>query len=544
MAATISGRGIDLWDVSEPTEPIQLSTFVSEHNTGEAESHQVTFARTSDGRTLAATISGRGIDLWDVSDARAPMHLSHMFLEGVDYGDNSRAVWGIYWQGDFIYVGGTNTGLHIVDASTPEEPTLVLKMPTSEFGGVSAGPLWALGNLLVVTTPKNHAGVVTMDIGDPAAPSVLDVEIPEEDAYIGGFFEGRAYLVNPLRTYDVTTDPSNITLLGHAETSDSEYMSFGDGLMFMGSLRPWPGVYKVDISDPNAPRELEYIEGRRDDFFGGLLTDDQFSIPIGNLLVLSDDERDIGSALVVHSPQRDTTAPKVSVVHPPDGATRQPITTRIGVSFTDQIDLRSVTVDTLIVRPLGGGAPLTGTVGHVQTVVNFWPDAPLEPNTTYEVVLPVGGVTDLVGNALTEETRTIFSTGDNIAAAPCAIAPLEPVSVGAPAHFDAEQAQGEAVYRWDFGDGESSEGSTPVSSHTYQAPGRIRVTLTVVAPQGQRSCSALQIVHRPLAEPRPQRASSVVVDAERGQAWVVNPDADTITAVDLETWTPTREVPV
>ena len=37
-------------------------------------------------------------------------------LPDVNYGDFTEAVWGMYWQGDTIYVGGTNTGLHILDA--------------------------------------------------------------------------------------------------------------------------------------------------------------------------------------------------------------------------------------------------------------------------------------------------------------------------------------------------------------------------------------------------------------------------------------------
>ena len=260
----------ELWDISDPFKPAQLSTFASPHHDGEAESHQVSFRKTKDDRYLAVLISGKGVDLWDLTDVENPALLSHMDLEGIDYGDNTNAVWGVFWQGDYIFVGGTNTGLHIVDASDPTQPALVKNMPTTELGGVSAGPLFAVGNLLVVTTPKEHAGIATLDIGDPANPALLDFELPETKSYIGWMFKGNLHLLTPFRTYDVTTDPSDIQLIGSDETAASEYMSFADDTLFLGALRPEGGNYKIDISDPNDLEELAFIEGRRDqEIFGG-----------------------------------------------------------------------------------------------------------------------------------------------------------------------------------------------------------------------------------------------------------------------------------
>ena len=52
------------WDIADPFAPELISTFLSPHHDGEAESHQIAFARHPDGRTLGVTISGRGVDLW------------------------------------------------------------------------------------------------------------------------------------------------------------------------------------------------------------------------------------------------------------------------------------------------------------------------------------------------------------------------------------------------------------------------------------------------------------------------------------------------
>jgi hypothetical protein len=152
------GNGVhELWDIGTPGRPTLLSTLTSPHRDGEAESHSLAFALVDD-RRLAATISGLGVDLWDVTDPTAPGLLAAVELEGVRYGDNSEAVWGVSWQGRWLFVGGTSTGLHVVDTLDPAAPEVVARLSQVELGGVSAGPLWALGDVLVVTTPQGARG--------------------------------------------------------------------------------------------------------------------------------------------------------------------------------------------------------------------------------------------------------------------------------------------------------------------------------------------------------------------------------------------------
>jgi hypothetical protein len=43
-------------------------------------------------------------------------------------------------------------------------------------------------------------------------------------------------------------------------------------------------------------------------------------------------------------------------------------------------------------------------------VVSFDPDQDLQPGTTYEVVLPSGGIADLAGNTLAAEFKSTFTT--------------------------------------------------------------------------------------------------------------------------------------
>lgn len=398
-----------IYDISDPTDPKQLSVRTSPVCCGEAEGHQVSFAKYGK-RFYTATIQGKGVDIWDITDVRDPVHLASVTLQGVNFGDFTEAVWGIAWQGTNIFVGGTNTGVHVIDAKDPSNPTVVQRV--ANVGGVNAGPLFAVGNLLVVTTPKNNAGIATLDISDPHDPMVLDSLLPGQESYIGGFYGKHAYLLNPIRVYDVLSDPTDIQLVpGTRPGGYFEYMSFQDGYMFAGRIRPEPGATKIDVSNPSAFTFKSDIYGRRD----LVENDDQFTVAIGNLLVMSDDQlspatsKYAGTVIAVHDTAPDTTPPRVDTILPKDGATGQAVTTRVGISFTDNIELATVDTRSFIVRPVGGQA-LAGTWGVTMSVLNFEPAEALQPKTTYEVVLPQGGIKDYVGNGIAEEFRSTFTT--------------------------------------------------------------------------------------------------------------------------------------
>jgi hypothetical protein len=76
-------------------------------------------------------VAGVGVTIWDVTDQRAKF-VKTVTLEAF-LRRFTAAVWGIYWQGDTIYIGGTNTGLHILDAHDPTNVTFVKRLPTSAF---------------------------------------------------------------------------------------------------------------------------------------------------------------------------------------------------------------------------------------------------------------------------------------------------------------------------------------------------------------------------------------------------------------------------
>jgi DNA-binding beta-propeller fold protein YncE len=518
----------EVWRIDDPFAPVHIATLQSDFADGEAEAHDHS-QLLRDGRSLLATISGRGVDLWDLTDPTAPLAIAHVTLDGVDYGDNAEAVWGLSWQGDALYVGGTNTGIHVIDTTDLSAPVVVNRVPTSAIGGVSAGVLWAIGTTLVVTPPKDRSGLATLDISDPWDPVPLATLDTPEDSYIGGFYAGYAYLVNPWRSFDVLSDPSQIIPLAEIATPSTEYMAFADGHAFVGALRPNPGIFKWDISDPTTLVEVGKVEGRRDGIDNGAFTDDQFALPVGNLLVMCDDELRHGCVLAVHDVAPDAEPPRLAASVPADGATGLAPTARIGLSFTDIIDLRSATADAVILRPLDGGAPVSVQLGLDQTVLHVWPREPLRDDTAYELLLPAGGLTDLAGNALGADAQLVFTTGDGTPPPPCGIEPLQPAAVGADVAFSAERVDG-ASYAWTAA-GVTSEGQT--ATVRFPAPGRYDVELRVSRDGLSRACRATQIVHPPMPARPATHAATIALDEARDLAWVVNPDAATVASVRL-----------
>jgi DNA-binding beta-propeller fold protein YncE len=104
------------------------------------------------------------------------------------------------------------------------------------------------------------------------------------------------------------------------------------------------------------------------------------------------------------------------------------------------------------------------------------------------------------------------------------------VQVGEAASFLGISNSTDAV--WDLGDGTVLDGLDV--SHTYSTPGNRIAVLQVTDDRGRRATDVLRVtVHLPLADP-PLRASSPLL-VHAGAAWVVTPEAGTLTRVDLLT---------
>ena len=116
------------------------------------------------------------------------------------------------------------------------------------------------------------------------------------------------------------------------------------------------------------------------------------------------------------------------------------------------------------------------------------------------------------------------------------IAP-SPNVVNSAAVFDVSASgNGALLYNWNFGDGSPETGfsTQSESEHTYATPGRYIVTVTVRDPvtSEEQTISFVQLIHAPLTSTMARASSSIAIDDAQRRIWVVNPDNDSVAAID------------
>jgi len=240
---------------------------------------------------------------------------------------------------------------------------------------------------------------------------LFDISVPEDPVLI---FSSKAFpasysmLLNGGKIYGSGNDGklhvidikdwSNPKLENSSETfsqNHGEYVFIQDEFAFVGFDDLWQ---KVDL------RTMKSV-GK------GVLTNggqEGHPVPLGNFVMVGNDHGE-GSGIFPHSVNPDTRGPKVNMVVPKDGDVNQALTSRIGLTFTDQITLKSVSKTTFIVREKGG-AVLAGKYSGQQAILNFWPDKPLKEGTQYEVYVPKRGLTDWSGNPVESDFLSSFTT--------------------------------------------------------------------------------------------------------------------------------------
>ena len=117
-----------------------------------------------------------------------------------------------------------------------------------------------------------------------------------------------------------------------------------------------PHVYiYIDVTDPANPALAATFSNHPGDL--------DTATPIGNVVVLScDDKAPVGQAtgVVPLHAEPDTAGPVVNMVNPKDGETALALTTRIGLTFNEFVDLSSLWAGSFIVRKAGTTDPLDG----------------------------------------------------------------------------------------------------------------------------------------------------------------------------------------
>ncbi|HEV8238614.1 MAG TPA: Ig-like domain-containing protein [Thermoanaerobaculia bacterium] len=424
--------------------------------------------------------------------------------------------------------------------------------------GVIGHP-FLLGDLVIFASEESRTGIATYDVSNPAHPVLLDVLTTGGP---GGYWpelwsgDGKLYVVFPyrdsgngMRVVDAT-DPSHLRLIADVPLpgASAMYAQFQDEYAFIGD-------HKIDMRTFRSVLDLHGATVRRTNDGGTGVDTSQFALPLGNLLVTGGSGPNQGMAIWAHQSEPDTRGPAVTYHIPQSGRTNYPVGAPISLLIHETLESTTiVNGQTFIVRPVGGAALPGRLVFSFDDVLTFTPDAPLLPNTSYEVVVPAGGIKDVAGNGIVGYSYT-FSTGATVGGnqAP-AIAAFDaaeyPAAPGATVTLSASGSdpEGQALeYRFDFGDGSprTEWGSGTSAAHAYAAAGHYRATVQARDAAGAIASRAVvvTVVAAPTG-PQPTASGQLLCDGARGRVWTVHPDQGTVAALDATSLDVLFEVPV
>ncbi len=242
----------------------------------------------------------RGMDLWDVSDPRAPRHLA--FWESGPAGP--RGAGGVhelylFQRGDRAYVAAAvpNSELlegrgdfRLIDVTDPRRPAQVSAWGARLNGGLRPAPgqdffdhsAWVNRDGTLAALSYWDAGVIFLDISDPANPTFIGRTVyppgAAGDTHSVWFAGGERILLvadedqNPapdgtwgfLRLFDIA-DPANPVEIGRFATEnaastrrDGDYSIHNPFVIGTTAYLSWysDGIRVLDIADPRAPREI------------------------------------------------------------------------------------------------------------------------------------------------------------------------------------------------------------------------------------------------------------------------------------------------
>ncbi|MBK6687944.1 MAG: Ig-like domain-containing protein [Deltaproteobacteria bacterium] len=427
-----SDGGLEFWDLSNPRAPVMVAQYDDPETHALREAHGFSLAWYGNQLLLAAQ-GELGVLIYDVTNPRAIQRLSYTPLPGIALGDYS-GDWWLFWQAPYLYVAGVDQGLYVVDVRDPAAPALLAQVPTGDLGGVSPAQVFVLGNLAVVMESQSSA-MATLDVAIPDQPRLLQ-QVNARAGYshllagdgkilISGNIPPRAHF------YQLTPDGgiNYLDTVGFFFNSGG-YGSYQDGFFHSGFSNNY---VKFQI---NPPTQIgDGSSGRTD-------RDEDFASVLGNLVIAGDDHG-VGTAIIPHQEAPDTNPPVVEWMHPPSGSTEVALSTRIGLSFSDQIDAASLNPSTLWLED-DGGNPVPAWLSVQQGLVNLAPVSELGLNRTYRIVAV--GVRDVVGNPSPRFEGTITTGDGSVAQSPTAAVINVDVNVALGSYALGIFSEGKLVY--------------------------------------------------------------------------------------------------
>lgn len=414
------GGGLSVFAVAEPCSPERLADAT---DPGIRQTHGISLRRHGQQVLTAFSYHGGlagdevigGVQIWDLSDLGQPQVVSQILLPGYNYPDaTSRVTIATAWLGDLLLVAGADNGLYVVDAADPSAPTLVAQHELAS--SIRLGRVHVLGSLGMLSSMEG-ARTLLVEFDQEGRPELIpggelavsDVEGVERDYHFaewvgntalfarkesgGGFI---SYRFEPPSALVVGAEHYNNDGFGGHVRRQKDRVFVGDS--------NFAGVYDISLSEP--------VEEGRAQLQGDLDT----ATPMGNVMILSvDKDASPGqaSAVVPFASGPDIEGPSVEFTWPADGASLVPLSSSLGVAFDEEVEFKSVFEGSFRVAT-DRGVEVLGTFSLQGSLVTFSPEEALADDTSYQVVIPSGGIVDFSGNPTAEEYRFTFTTGEEL----------------------------------------------------------------------------------------------------------------------------------
>jgi len=113
-----------------------------------------------------------------------------------------------------------------------------------------------------------------------------------------------------------------------------------------------------------------------------------------------------------------------------------------------------------------------------------------------------------------------------------AVGAMTPAATAVSVNFSASVNGSPASYFWNFGDGTTFTTSEGSVSHAYAQPGHFQIIVRATRGFESDTVAFTQTVHWPLTSNRPTSSSPIIIDQTLNRVWNVNPDSNTVTAID------------
>ncbi|MCA9659177.1 MAG: Ig-like domain-containing protein [Myxococcales bacterium] len=405
--------GITFYDVSDPCAPVAVG---SAQDNDMRESHSLGFAAV-DGRWYMAanylkqlSLTDGGILIWDITDPKDAKVVSKLKLPGFLYPDAYKLVTlSVFWQYPWLYVAGADNGVYVVDASDPQAPKLAHQYKFDPI--LRAGQVSVVGDVLMVTAAEGTRTAL-LDVSEPDFPQPIpggDFDI-EAEAYFSNLAGGYGYYARKqggggVLVWDLRDPQAPKPAGDYLSDGNGGYVFIKDEFAFVGESN-FASIY--DLSDLGDIKPVTQMH----------LTGDLDTItPIGNVVVLAVDdksEKDKASAIAPWQEAVDTKPPTVTWSVPAEGGAVGGVRSRVGVTFSEFVDIKSVHAGSVRLYEAGmdpAEGRVDGDLSVQELIVNFAPREPLKPATEYTLEIPAGGVVDYNGNAIAESFTLNFKTG-------------------------------------------------------------------------------------------------------------------------------------